>query len=479
MMATEADAALEIRGLHQDSPPDAPLPLHRRFALVGSLVMLVGMLVVGTWVSSEIEDGVTRNSAISSALFMESFIAPLSQELVDSDRLSANTIARLRTLLAKPPLSEEIVAAKIWRPGGLLAFSSDEDLVGQRFEPGEELQRAWAGELTASFDDLDDDEDARERATGIPLLEIYNPIHSILTGEIIAVAEFYQNATKLEADLQSARVKSWAVVGAVTLATFAALFGIVRNGGLTIARQHETLSRQLDEVARISAQNDALRLRIQAASRRASETNERQLRRISAELHDGPAQALALASLRFDSLMREATIDPDAGEAAELRRSLDAAMHEIRDLCRGLSLPALEGRSIPETLEMAVGAHERRVGRTVSRQFAPPTGREPPAPHPALICVYRFVQEGLMNVFRHADGASVAVGCDWDAGRLVVTVLDHGPGFDASTPSAPCGGLGLSGLRERVESIGGEFQVHSAPGAGTRLVMILPPEAAR
>lgn len=464
----------------EDGPRAAPPPLHRRFALVGSLVMLLGMLVIGTWVSNEIEDGVTQNSAISSALFMESFIAPLSQELVASDRLSDATIARLQALLSRPPLSQEIVAAKIWRPGGLLAFSSDPDLIGQRFPPGDELVRAWAGHLTASFDDLDDDEDARERATGIPLLEIYNPIHSILTGEIIAVAEFYQNAAKLEADLRSARVKSWAVVGAVTLATFAALFGIVRNGGLTIARQHAALSRQLDEVARISAQNDGLRRRIEAASRRASETNERQLRRISADLHDGPAQALALASLRFDSLMREATIDPDAAEAAELRRSLDAAMHEIRDLCRGLSLPELEGRSIAETLEMAVGAHERRAGGTVVRRFAPPTGREPPAPHPTLICVYRFVQEGLMNAFRHAGGTGAAVGCDWDGGRLLVSVADLGPGIDpaAASASAPCGGLGLAGLRERVESIGGEFRIETAPGAGTRLVMTLPPESA-
>jgi signal transduction histidine kinase len=455
----------------------AAMPLHRRFALVGSAVTLAGMMVIGTWVSRQIETGVTRNSAISSALFMESYLAPLSQELATSEMFSAQTIERLHSLFAHPPLSDEIVAAKIWREGGLLAFSSEADMIGQRFEPGEALRRAWEGELTASFDDLHDEENARERETGVPLLEIYNPIHSIVTGEIIAVAEFYQDATELRSDLRTARTKSWAVVAAVTLATFAALYGIVRNGGLTIARQHVALTRQLREVARVSAQNETLRHRVQAASRRASETNERQLRRISADLHDGPAQALALASLRFDALMHRANLGSGDGEAAELRRTLDDAMREIRDLCRGLSLPELDGRCIPETLEMAIAAHERRTGSTVLRRFAPAATHDRPAPHPVLICVYRFVQEGLMNAFRHAGGAGVAVTSETDGRRLVVSVSDAGPGFDPVDACTRSCGLGLSGLKERVESIGGEFSIGSAAGSGTLITLTLPLEA--
>lgn len=454
------------------------MPLHQRFALVGSVVMLLGMALVGTWVSREIEGGVTRNSAISSALLMESFIAPLSQELVASETLSQTTIDRLRELLSGPPLSNEIVSAKIWRPGGLLAFSSEPDMIGARFEPGDELRRAWNGELTASFDDLDEEENARERATGMPLLEIYNPIHSIVTGEIIAVAEFYQKGSELEANLRAARAKSWAVVGLVTLATFAALFGIVCNGSRTIARQHVALAGQLAEVARVSAQNDALSRRVRDASRRASETNERQLRRISADLHDGPAQALAFATLRFDSLMKRAALDAGDTEAADLRLTLYQAMREIRDLCRGLSLPELEGRGVRETLEMAISAHERRTGCAVERRFAPSAEADRRAPHPTLICVYRFVQEGLLNAFRHAPGAVVRVAIEDGCGRLVVSVSDDGPGFAPSGLEPPTSGLGLSGLRERVESIGGEFRLDAAPGAGTRLVMTLAQESA-
>ncbi|MCB2115343.1 MAG: sensor histidine kinase [Rhodobacteraceae bacterium] len=453
----------------------AAMPLDHRFAAVGSLVALGGMLIMGALVSSRIETGVVRNSAISSAVYMESFIAPLSQELATSETFRPETIAHMRELLDQPPLSERIISAKIWRKGGLLAFSSDADLIGATLEPGENLQRAWAGDLTAEFDELEGSENLRERATGMPLLEVYNPIHSIITGEVIAVAEFYLNATELRDDLRRAHLTAWGVVAAVSLATFLALFGIVRAGSRTIDRQNRELTRRIAELARISAQNEALRDRVQAASRSASETNERYMRRISAELHDGPAQALALASLRLDSLMQRSGVPADTAEAGELRVALDEALRDVRDLCHGLALPELEGRSVADTLELAVRAHERRTGGSVARGPIPAGPLEGPAPHPTLICIYRFVQEGLMNAYRHGGGKGVRVAAAAEGGRLRVTVADAGGGFEpGGARRGP--GLGLAGLRQRIESIGGEFQVKSEPGKGTLLTMELPYE---
>jgi len=450
----------------------AAMPLDRRFAVAGSAVTLVGMAIIGSWVQNRIESSVTRNAALSTAVYMESFIAPLSQELAEDDVLSATAVARLRTLLGTPPVSDQVVSTKIWKKHGLIAFSSNPALIGQNFATSESQDRAWQGHLTASFDELDEDENAIERARGLPLLEVYNPIHSIVTGEIIAVAEFYQNAEELEADLFAARVRSWALVATVTLMTFATLFGIVRNGSNTIARQNRELTARLAEVAAVSAQNEALRQRIQAAALRVGETNERQLRRISAELHDGPAQALALASLRLDSLARRAAASAGDAEVVELRRSLDEALHDIRNLCRGLTLPEIEGRGLVEVIEMAVTAHERRTGTKVARSLNAAPRRS--APHSTLICVYRFVQEALMNAFRHAGGAGQQVACRLVSARFEVSVQDSGQGFDAGARDRHGPGLGLNGLRERVESIGGEFRVESAVGHGTRLTMTLP-----
>lgn len=455
----------------------AALPLHHRFALIGSVVTLIGMLVIGSLVSSRIEASVVRNAAISSAVYMESFIAPLSQELAEAEVLSAATIARMNRLLNEPPLSDLVISAKIWRKGGLLAYATDADLIGRTFAPSDHLARAWRGELTASFDELEDAENLRERLTGVPLLEVYNPIHSIVTGEIIAVAEFYLEAAELRRDLRAARTTAWTAVAAVTLATFLALFGIVRSGGRTIDRQNRELSAKLGELARVSAQNEMLRERARAAALRASETNERYMRRISAELHDGPAQALALASLRFDALAPGTGSPEKQREAAELKASLDEALRDVRNLCHGLTLPELEGRSIAETLEIAASAHERRSGARVERRFAGKGELDVVAPHPILICIYRFLQEGLMNGYLHAGGHGQAVEAALDRERVTVSVVDAGAGFDPHDRKT--GRLGLSGLRQRIESIGGEFTLDTAPGKGTRLTLSLPCDAWR
>lgn len=457
------------------------LPLHYRFALVGSFVSLIGMLVVGDLVSRSIESGVVRNSAISSAVYMESFIAPLSQELAEARQFSPVTLARMRALLEQPPLSERVRSVKIWREGGFVAFASDAALIGQTFPPGDELRAAWKGQLSATFDELEGAESAAERQSGVPLLEVYNPIHSILTGKVIAVAEFYLVAPELEADLWTAKANAWAMVATVTAVTFAALFGIVRAGSRTIAAQNRALAGRLEDLARVSAQNVALRARVQGAAQRVSEMNERQMRRISAELHDGPAQALALASLRLDSLLRRASVAGDDPEARALRETLNAALSDVRDLCRGLTLPELEGLGVAQTLDRAIGAHERRTGTMVQRDDTAGPWPEVAPPHPILICLYRFVQEGLMNAFRHAPGAGVTVGCHVEAGRLRVDIADDGPGFDPDlrSDSVSGSGMGLAGMRERVESIGGEFRIRAVPGAGVRLSISLPLEEMR
>lgn len=457
----------------------AGLALLHRFALVGSVVSLIGMLVIGGLVSRSIEMGVVRNSAISSAVYMESFIAPLSQPLAEARQLSPEAIAHMRDILERPPLSERVWSVKIWRADGFVAFSSDPGVIGQTFVPSAELEAALKGQLSASFDQLDDAESENERQSGVPLLEVYNPIHSILTGEVIAVAEFYLVATELEADIWIAQARAWAMVAAVTGVTFAALFGIVQAGSRTIEAQTSALASRLAELAQISAQNEALRARVQEAAKRVSETTERQMRRISAELHDGPAQALALASLRLDALMRRARLSADDTEAQALREALDEALADVRDLCRGLTLPDLRGSTVAQVLDRAIGAQERRTGIVVIRDSTQGGWPDVPASHPILICLYRFVQEGLMNSYRHATGAEVRVGCALDAGRLSVIVADAGPGFDPAAqvePNSAGTGLGLSGLRERVESIGGSFSIATAPGQGVRLLLELPVE---
>ena len=445
------------------------LPLHWRFAAAGGVIMLLCMLVIGWWVSRQIEESVTRNSAISTALYMDSFIAPLAQELNDQDTVSPETGARLLALFQEPHLAERIASFKMWRKDGLIIFSSEPDLIGKRFTPSEPLRRAWSGQLSAAFDDLNDLEDQAEKEKDLPFLEVYNPIHSIENGEVIAVAEFYQIATELEEDILNARLQSWLLVASVFLVTFAMLFGIVRRGSNLIERQRTALEHRYDQLSKVSELNDALRRRIQAASGRVSELNETFLKRISAELHDGPAQLLSFAKLRLDSLAKGARENggPGASELPLITQSLDEALTEIRHLCRGLSLPAIECKPLTEVVASAVRAHEQRNDTLVHLDIS---GHDPGFDHSIKICAYRFVQEALNNAERHGGGSDLRVSCSIQEGLVTLGVSDDGPGFDPEMIGV-CAGLGLRGLRERIESHGGSFSVSSAPGSGTRLQM--------
>jgi hypothetical protein len=119
-----------------------------------------------------------------------------------------------------------------------------------------------------------DEEDALERARSLSLLEMYSPIREIHTGEIIAVAEFYETAEVLRKNLFSANLQSWMVVAVVTLAMLGALSGIVLRGSRTIDRQRTSLEQRVSELSRLLSQNEELRGKLQRASRRTTEINK-------------------------------------------------------------------------------------------------------------------------------------------------------------------------------------------------------------
>jgi hypothetical protein len=113
--------------------------LAERFALTGGVVMLLGMAATGSWVASRIEEGVTRNTANATALYVESVIAPLSQELTRPDGLSASAARALDEVLANTPLGRRVVSFKLWQRGGRIVYASNPDLAGQVFPPTDDL----------------------------------------------------------------------------------------------------------------------------------------------------------------------------------------------------------------------------------------------------------------------------------------------------------------------------------------------------
>lgn len=428
------------------------LSLARQFALAGGLVMFLASVVVGTFVSRRVEEIVVRNAANATALYMESFVAPLTQDLGRRDSLSATSQARLGALLAGTALGKRVVSFKIWRPDGRLVDASNTALVGQRFDVTENLKLAWQGEVRADFDETGDEEDVAENALGLPLLEIYSPIRDAQTGRVIAVAEFYEIATQLRTDLTRVRLASWGVVSLVMALIGASLFAIVLRGSRTIDRQMLALQD-------LSVRNVALRRRIQGAAARFSAMTDQERRRIGADLHDGPAQLMGFAALRLDALRRHLPEGPARDDLAAIDRAVKDSIREVRTISRGLSLPDIENRSIEDIVRGLAEAHATRTETDVAVRI---DGSLPAAlPLAVRLCMYRVLQEGLNNAWRHGDGKGQEVRLRLAGDRLDLSVLDRGPGLaegSATTSVMDEGdGLGLPGLADRVESLGGQI----------------------
>ncbi|GBF27686.1 signal transduction histidine-protein kinase/phosphatase DegS [bacterium MnTg02] len=452
------------------------LSLAKQFAIAASAVLIVSMATLGTWVAGKIEEDVTQNTASATALYVSSFIAPMLQDLAHQKELSPKSQAALDGLFASTELGKRVLSYKIWKEDGLVVYASNKPLIGKRFKPSENLKRSWQGVVSSEFDNLSDAESELEQATRIPLLEVYVPVREKNTERIIAVAEFYTVANTLRSDLLRAKLQSWLLVALLTLATIAALSIIVRRGSRTIEQQRGALERRVTDLSSLLAQNEELRSRVELASERAVEINERFLRRVGAELHDGPAQLLGLSLLRLDSLKpligRAENGQHGPSECLEtIRNALSDALQEIRNLSAGLALPEIEKLSLEETLQIAVHKHEKRTGTRIKHNIS---SLPKDVASPLKICLYRFTQEALNNAFRHANGKGQSVRAEIDEIKLEVKIEDSGLGFEPSKTSSSENRLGLTGMRERVESLGGVFTLQSKLGKGTCVTASFP-----
>ncbi len=443
-------------------------PLAKQFLIIGGSVAAAAMLVVGAFVTSLIEDAVTRNSAATTALYVDSVIAPLLPDMQTTQVLDDSVARALDETLSHGTLGDRLASFRLWRADGTVLYSSEKAMIGQKFELGPELTVAFDGDMVARFRPLDEADGETERLPDNPLLEIYNPVLQPWSGEVVAVSEFHEIADEFEQSLNRARLHTWIAVAGFTLAFFIALSAIVLRGSRTIEKQRHALGQRVDELSALLAQNEALRARLRQASQRATALNETLLRRIGADLHDGPAQLVAYASLRLDSNKLVSPSTPAElreREIAAIKGSLDEAMNEIRTLCNGLVLPQIETASLREILERCVRAHEQRTGTTVDLSMIDPPDRLPAS---AKICIYRFVQEALNNAYRHGGGIAQRVTQSTNGDKVIVEVADDGPGFDPKDirPTS----LGLAGLKGRVESLGGTFEINpNAPGTIVRM----------
>lgn len=204
---------------------------------------------------------------------------------------------------------------------------------------------------------------------------------------------------------------------------------------------------------------------LEALSRKLIEAQEAERRAVARELHDDFGQVLFALKL---NLLR---LECDTSESIEL---VDGAIARMRDLAQALRPPLLDELGLEEALRWYVEHEANRAGLAFRLAIAP-LGRRPPA---ALeTTCFRVVQEALTNVIRHAQAHLVEVELSKANGTLQLVVRDDGRGFDV--PAARKRAIegesqGLLSMQERFTLAGGDLQIDSAPGGGTRVHGRLP-----
>jgi signal transduction histidine kinase len=203
---------------------------------------------------------------------------------------------------------------------------------------------------------------------------------------------------------------------------------------------------------------------VRALNRRLITAHEDERKSIARELHDDLSQRLARLSIDAAQLER------GAGPAAEMRTELSQLSEDVHALAYRLHPSTLDDLGLSEALR--IECERASTAASVPVRLRAPDVL-PPLSRDGALCLFRVAQEGLRNVARHAHAAAVDLSLEAADGGVRMTIRDDGAGFDPSD-SRSRRGLGLAGMRERVELAGGRINIRSAPGRGTTIDVWAP-----
>jgi signal transduction histidine kinase len=455
------------------------LSLAKQFLMVSFPVLLAGSLVIGWWIGKQVEEGVAHRIGSVTALYVDAFVGPHVQSLAENSALAPADLAALNSDLNETMLGQKIISLKVWDRTGRVLFSTDPDVIGKQFPIEEGLEVALAGSIFSEISVRNADEQ-KEHGQPLPrLIETYTPIHEDRTGKVIAAAEFYERPDELDRLAGEAQRSSWLRVAATMIAMYLCLFLLVRRGSQTIDAQRGELSDKVAQLTTLNGQNLKLQVRVIDAAERATALNENFLQRVSADIHDGPGQDLGFALMQIknmeDAMGEVVTTDqpkpPQWLKGLPLTKvAIESALKDLRAMSADIELPDIARLALGDIAARVVRDLQIKTGVSVELAMQ---GEPVEASFRVKVALYRLLQESLANTVRHASGTMARVQLVTTPKALYVEVRDQGPGFDPVV-AANKGRLGLRGMQQRVEVLGGVFELHTTPGTGTLISVSLP-----
>jgi signal transduction histidine kinase len=262
--------------------------------------------------------------------------------------------------------------------------------------------------------------------------------------------------------------------------------------GRALERMRVALQQSLDDVAR---GRDQLELRIQERTAKVEQlyeelqqrdqlrarllqklisAQEEERRRIARELHDETSQVIGALALGLDTAIATLPEGASRDQLLEARALALRTLDGIHRLSFDLRPSVLDDLGLFRAIEWYAERDLRRRGIAVRCESDEQDDRLPPEIETAL---FRAVQEAITNIVKHARAETVLIQCATTPKAVTIEIEDDGQGFDPASISdtaASGRGLGLAGIRERMEILGGDAMIDSAPGRGTRVVLTVP-----
>lgn len=203
------------------------------------------------------------------------------------------------------------------------------------------------------------------------------------------------------------------------------------------------------------------------------EAQEEERKRLSREIHDGPAQMMANVMMRSDLIERvykERGGDEAITEIKDLKKMVRSALYEVRRIIYDLRPMALDDLGLVPTLKKYLQTIEE-YHNTTKIKFTN-LGAETRLPAQYEVALFRLIQESVTNALKHADSHEIVVKLEINQNRIAAIIKDDGKGFNIKEKKADS--FGIIGMRERVELLDGQLSIDSKIGKGTIVIIQIP-----
>ncbi|WP_309089002.1 histidine kinase [Domibacillus sp.] len=215
----------------------------------------------------------------------------------------------------------------------------------------------------------------------------------------------------------------------------------------------------------------------QAFGLQVMEAQEEERKRLSREIHDGPAQMMANVLMRSDlieKLYRERGVEAAFKEIRDLKKMVRSALYEVRRIIYDLRPMALDDLGLIPTLKKYLAT----VSEYIRSQNAAPNiafsniGLEKRLPSNMEVALFRLIQESVQNALKHANATEIQVKLEIKKEQVLAVVKDNGKGFDVNKKKS--GSFGIMGMKERIDLLDGDITIRSKPAEGTVVLISVP-----